>query len=218
MCGALTIQRHHDTVRKLQRRTTRKEHQACAPWERQLFAKCPRWWHPHDNGDTLRSPPTQNVKPCTYLHHASFNIHTGSTRRDGNRSCRIAMAAVSQKHKRMLTSSHTFVSLNSQLAVSECPNHDTPPRHGVLSGKNWRHASQTWRFSGWTARTANLASLKKPRASPWITEGVCSHKKKSCLILVLVHRACQNARAEKRQQDKWCHRRCQKSVPSSVPS
>ena len=131
MCGALKIQPHRDTVRQLQRRRTRKEHQAFAPWERQRFAICPRWWQPHDNGDILRSPPTQNVQPCMYLHHASFNIHAGSTRRDGNRSCRIAIAAVSQKHKRTLTSSHTFISLNSKLAVNECPSKS-------------RHSSAPW--------------------------------------------------------------------------
>ena len=31
--GALTSPRHHDTVRQLQRRRTRKEHKALAPWE-----------------------------------------------------------------------------------------------------------------------------------------------------------------------------------------
>ena len=40
---------------------------------------------------------------------------------------------------------------------------------------------------------------------------------KGCSFLVLVQRACQNARAEKRQRDELCHRRCQKSVPSCVP-
>ena len=33
---------------------------------------------------------------------------------------------------------------------------------------------------------------------------------KSCPILVLVHRGCQNKRAEKGQRDELCHRRCQK--------
>ena len=74
VCGMLTIQRHRDTMRQLWRRRTRKEHQACALWERQRFEKCPLLWQPHDNGDILRSPPTQNVQPCTYLHHASFNM------------------------------------------------------------------------------------------------------------------------------------------------
>ena len=140
MCGALTIQRHRDTVRQLRGRRTRKEHKAFAPWERQRFANCPLW-QPHDNGDILRSPPTQNVQPCTYLHHASFNIHAGSTRRDGNRSCRVPIAAVSQKHKRILTSyspRHTLLSDLSRgwLSMSTHQNRDTPPRHGVLSGKN----------------------------------------------------------------------------------
>ena len=43
---------------------------------------------------------------------------------------------------------HTLLSASTRswLSVSAHQNHDTPPRHGVLSDKNWRNVSQTWRF------------------------------------------------------------------------
>ena len=134
VCSVLTIQRHHDTVRQLWRRRTRKEHQACAPRERQRFANCPRWWQPHDNGDIFRSPPTQMFNPaCTprkFQHTRRINRE-----RDGSRSCRVPIAAASQKHKHILTSSHTFISLNSWLAVNECPSKS-------------RHSSAPWSLVG----------------------------------------------------------------------
>ena len=66
------------------------------------------------------------------------------------------------------------------------------------------------------ARRASPVFLKALRRAMRIGTSLFALAKKLSNA-VLVQRGCQNARVEKRQKDKLCHRRCQKSVPSSVP-
>ena len=87
-CSHKCCQTMFHSVRRVEDPTTAR-HPAITS-ERQRLANCPLWCQPCRHGDRL-----------------------DQQEEDGNCSGRLATTAVSQKHKHILTSSHTFISLNS---------------------------------------------------------------------------------------------------------
>ena len=71
----------------------------------------------------------------------SWGTHRKHATQKRSFSCWKARIAHLPRHKLLSASTRSWLSMSAH------QNHDTPPRRGVLSGKNRRHASQTWRFS-----------------------------------------------------------------------
>ena len=102
---------------------------------------CPLWWQPHDNGDILRSPPTQNFNPartCT----TQVSTYTLDQQEEMATVFVVWRKRQSARNTNACSPRHTLLSASTRcwLSMSAHQNHDAPPRHGVLSGENRRHA------------------------------------------------------------------------------
>ena len=162
----------------------------------------------------------RTVRSSMSRNHANFNVHVGSTRRDGNCSRRVAITEVSQ-NTNALSPRHTLISASIRrwLSMSSNQNRHSPLCNSVHLGTNRKHAAKTLSFSFGKVRIANLVSLK--------SHAVC-HGKRNKVVFphkfsnwVIVQRSCQIARVRKRQRDErsasgaltkcaiQCARRCQ---------
>ena len=151
--------------------------------KQQRFAKYPRWWQPHENGDNLRSPPTQMFNlACTRTTQDS--TYTLDQQEEMATVLAVSRSRQSARNTNAYPPRHTFLSasIRSCLSMSANQNHDIPLRNLVHEGTHRMHASQTWSFFVLDGTDTESSLPETPCVSQWKTGGICSHTNVKLLV------------------------------------